>query len=147
MNFLAKCTRNYVWEVNEQRFLQVLFIDQSDTLRARLASGLFDRIAEWNGYGRALYAWTCGLHADQPSGSDSGGSSSFDKLSTQASLMHKAWMLGIPPKIFARPVEQFELADLDRYDVVVAMDSSVRQQILQAVDPAFTGTKGVGFGV
>jgi len=115
--------------------LQVLFIDQSDTLRARLASGLFDRIAEWNGYGRALYAWTCGLHAEEPTTSSS---SSLDRLSTQAGLMHKAWMLGIPPKVFARPVEQFELADLDRYDVVVAMDSSVRQQILEAVDPAYT---------
>ena len=114
----------------------MLFIDQSDTLRARLASGLFDRIAEWNGYGRALYAWTCGLHAEEPTTSSS---SSLDRLSTQAGLMHKAWMLGIPPKVFARPVEQFELADLDRYDVVVAMDSTVRQQILDAVDPAYTG--------
>lgn len=76
--------------------LQVLFVDSTDQLRARLAAGLFDKVrrcsrvvararpaalaqrlkrahaclpllsaltpqvAEWNGYGRALYSWTAG---------------------------------------------------------------------------------------
>lgn len=51
--------------------------------RARLAAGIFERIAEWNGYGRALYPWSCGLDVPEPSstvtdtssGSHSNGSS------------------------------------------------------------------------
>ncbi|KAL6759752.1 hypothetical protein V8C86DRAFT_2568453 [Haematococcus lacustris] len=43
--------------------LQLLFVDRSDTVRARIASGVFDRIAEWNGFGRALYSWSAGLEA------------------------------------------------------------------------------------
>lgn len=27
-------------------------VDRTDTVRARLAAGLFERCAEWNGYGR-----------------------------------------------------------------------------------------------
>jgi hypothetical protein len=44
---------------------QVLFIDADDVLRGRLAAGLFERVAEWNGYGRVLLPWTCGVDADQ----------------------------------------------------------------------------------
>jgi hypothetical protein len=44
---------------------QVLIIDADDVLRGRLACGLFERVAEWNGYGRVLLPWTCGVDADQ----------------------------------------------------------------------------------
>ncbi len=43
--------------------LQILFVDRSDTVRARVAAGLLERIAEWNGYGRALYPCACGVEA------------------------------------------------------------------------------------
>ena len=84
-------------------------------MRARMAAGLFERIAEWNGYGRALYPWTCGLAVPD-------ATNTLQSLSTRAALMHQAWLLGFTPKVFARPSEQFELADLDRFDVVVAVD-------------------------
>ena len=45
--------------------LQILFVDRSDTVRARVAAGLLERIAEWNGYGRALYPCACGVEAAQ----------------------------------------------------------------------------------
>ena len=45
--------------------LQILFVDRSDTVRARAATGLLERIAEWNGYGRALYPMACGVEASQ----------------------------------------------------------------------------------
>ena len=45
--------------------LQILFVDRSDTVRARAATGLLERIAEWNGYGRALYPIACGVEAAQ----------------------------------------------------------------------------------
>lgn len=109
--------------------LQVLFIDRSDTLRARMAAGLFEKVAEWNGFGRALYPWTCGVDAKQDS---------FAGLSTRAGLMHQAYLLGLNPKAFARPAERFEPADLDRYDVVIAMDSDIKASILEQVDPQFT---------
>ena len=47
--------------------LQILFVDRSDTVRARVAAGLLERIAEWNGYGRALYPLACGVDAAQVS--------------------------------------------------------------------------------
>ncbi|DBA98368.1 TPA: hypothetical protein ACH3X3_012383 [Trebouxia sp. C0006] len=85
--------------------LQVLFVDRSDTVRARVATGLFERIAEWNGYGRALYPWACGVSASQTQPVD---------FSTTASLFSQATFLGIRAKLFAAPAEQLTLEDLDR---------------------------------
>ncbi len=45
--------------------VQILFVDRSDTVRARVAAGLLERVAEWNGYGRALYPSACGVEAAQ----------------------------------------------------------------------------------
>ena len=45
--------------------VQILFVDRTDTVRARVAAGLLERIAEWNGYGRALYPYACGVEARQ----------------------------------------------------------------------------------
>lgn len=45
--------------------MQILFVDRSDTVRARVAAGLLERVAEWNGYGRALYPSACGVEAAQ----------------------------------------------------------------------------------
>jgi hypothetical protein len=43
-------------------------------------------------------------------------------------------MLGLAPKVFARPPEPFEPRDLDMFDVVVAVDSATRSEILAHVD-------------
>ena len=88
---------------------QVLFIDSNDVLRGRLAAALFERVAEWNGFGRVLLPWTCGVDADQ-------GAPSGD-VSTQAALMFRAAALGLRPKAFTKPTERFEAADLDRWVV------------------------------
>ncbi|KAF6257499.1 hypothetical protein COO60DRAFT_1222385 [Scenedesmus sp. NREL 46B-D3] len=77
--------------------LQVLFIDRHDQLRARLAAGLFEKVAEWNGYGRALYPWSCGTHVD---GSVSGRTS---HMWLASSLMSQATVLGIEPKASTQP--------------------------------------------
>ena len=45
--------------------VQILFVDRTDTVRARVAAGLLERIAEWNGYGRALYPYACGVEVRQ----------------------------------------------------------------------------------
>lgn len=57
--------------------------------------------------------------------------------SLQAGLMTRAHMLGLPPKVFARSPEPFELRDLDVFDVVVAVDSATRDDILSRVDRAY----------
>jgi hypothetical protein len=98
---------------------QVLFIDNDDVLRGRLAAALFERVAEWNGHGRVLCAWTCGVEADQ-------GARAGD-LSTAAALMFKARALGLRPKAFARPTERFEAADLDR---CAARDAAPRARLV-----------------
>jgi len=57
--------------------------------------------------------------------------------SLQASLMARAHLLGLPPKVFARSPEPFELRDLDVFDVVVAVDSNTRTDMLSRVDSAY----------
>ena len=81
---------------------------RTDTVRARVATGLFERIAEWNGYGRALYPWACGVDAVQSQASD---------LSTTASLLCQAQFLGIRTNLFVAPAEQLTLEDLDRSEL------------------------------
>ena len=78
---------------------------RTDTVRARVATGLFDRIAGWNGFGRALYPSACGTEpeAEQPG------------IALTAGLMGQAGALGIPPKLFSRPGEKFEWEDFYRY--------------------------------
>ena len=73
-------------------------------MRARVAAGLFDRIANWNGYARALYPSACGV--------DTSGSAA--DITTSVGLMSQAGLLKIPPKLFSRPGLQFEVEDLDR---------------------------------
>lgn len=85
--------------------LQILFVDRSDTVRARVATGIFERVAEWNGYGRALYPSACGVDA-------AGGA---PNVTTTASLLAMAGMLGIRSKIFASAPEQFDYDDFDRW--------------------------------
>lgn len=106
--------------------LQVLFVDNTDTVRARVAAGLFERIAEWNGFGRALYPWSCGLNAAKSKPAD---------LSTTASLFSQASFLGIRAKLFAAPPEQLTLQDLDRHDVIAALDAGIKDGILRMVQP------------
>ncbi len=71
-----------------------------------MATGLFERVAEWNGYGRALYPSAAGVDAE-------GGA---PNVATTASLLSMAGMLGIRAKIFAAQRERFDYDDFDRWD-------------------------------
>lgn len=51
------------------RIKQQLAECRTDTVRAKVAAGLFDRIANWNGYGRALYPSSVGMQATGKSSS------------------------------------------------------------------------------
>jgi hypothetical protein len=59
---------------------------RSDTVRARIAVGLFERISEWNGYGRSLLPFAAGV-------SVSAGAQT--SISTTAALMAQVLVLGI----------------------------------------------------
>jgi hypothetical protein len=109
--------------------LQVLFVDHSDQLRAKLAAAFFEQVTEWNGYSRCLLPTTAGVEVVSTR-------KTWD-WSLQAGLMSRAHMLGLPPKVFARSPEAFELRDLDVFDVVVAVDSATRDDMLQRVDRAY----------
>lgn len=104
--------------------IQVLFVDRHDSVRARLAAGLFELCASWNGYGRALYPWTCGL-APEPH--------DIAWVAKLAAVAGAAAGLGITPRSFSRATEAFELEDLDRYDLVMALDTGVLQELLSAI--------------
>ena len=115
-------------------------MDNSDTVRARVACGFFERIADWcacwsnslahalasvghvaaygvcycrNGYGRALLPQTAGVAVEATESSPA----------TTAALMSQAAQLGVRPKIFTRPREPFEYADLDRCAAVLCLYS------------------------
>lgn len=102
--------------------LNLLFVDSSDTVRARVAAGLFERISEWNGYGRVLLASTAGVHAIDGQPPDA---------STTMALLAQAGRLGIRPKLFTSLPERFEADDFYRYDTIVALDEDVRQRLLE----------------
>lgn len=47
--------------------------------------------------------------------------------------MRGASDLAILPRYFTRPVEAFELEDLDRYDLAMALDSQILDEMRQMV--------------
>ena len=119
-------------EVDWSRYhLQVLFVDERDSLRSRTCAAVFERLAgahiglclfletpaqlsmsyaEWNGFGRALYPATAGV-APQAAG-----------ISTTAGLMAQVAALGLDARQhFARAPEQFEAADHDRLPFFTTM--------------------------
>jgi len=102
--------------------LNVLFVDRTDTVRARVAAGLFERISEWNGYGRILLPSTAGIDAVEDQAPDA---------STTMALLGQAGLLGIRPKLFTPLPERFEADDFYRYDAIVALDEGVRQRLVQ----------------
>ncbi|KAK9821686.1 hypothetical protein WJX74_008158 [Apatococcus lobatus] len=106
--------------------LQILFVDRTDTVRARMAAGLLEKVAEWNGLGRALYPQSCGISVPEQDAVDP---------STSMTLMTQAGHLGIRTKIFAAPRERLVREDLDRFDVVVAVDADIREGVLQMAGP------------
>jgi hypothetical protein len=87
------------------------------------------QVAEWNGYSRCLLPFTAGVQVVSTR-------SRWD-WSLQAGLMARANLLGLPPKGFARSPEAFELRDLDVFDVVVAVDTATRDEMLSRVDRAY----------
>ena len=111
-------------QVDWSRFhLQVLFVDTEDMGNARVAQGLFDSIAEWNGHGRTLYSWTCGTAV------------TGYEPERAVSLMMRAESLGAPVKTFSRAPEQLELKDLYTYDVIIAMNEDVKAATLALFEP------------
>eukprot|EP00959_Pyramimonas_sp_CCMP1952_P136890 2864369-Pyramimonas_sp.AAC.1 len=91
---------------------QILFVDDSHTLRARVSEGLLNRIAEWNGFGRALYADSCGLEATHG-----------EHLGVQeaATLMAEGGRFKMDTHIVRAPKSSFAPELLDHYDLILAM--------------------------
>jgi len=109
--------------------VQILFVDDDHSttsdFRARLAHGLLTSIAEWNGYGRSLVVDSCGLHALE------GWPLQLPQAST---LFVEGHRLALEPYILKAPCASFSVAMLDCYDLVVAMDETLVQQLLEEVD-------------
>ena len=112
--------------------VQLLFVDATGTLRARLAAGLAERVADWCGLGRAVAPAAAGVDVEVDT---------LPSPSTFASLAAQASRLGLRARPFTAPPEPFEAADLDRYDLVIALDAAslavVREAAADADDPAF----------
>lgn len=81
--------------------LQLLFVDADDIGAARIAHGLFESIAEWNGYGRSLYPWSAGTNTRAQEADPS----------RTVSMMSQAESLGFSTRVFARSREKLDLND------------------------------------
>lgn len=94
---------------------------------ARVAQSLFDTVTEWNGYGRALYGWTCGVEAQAY------------PLERAVSLMVQAeqWQTSgnLFADVFARRPDQLDVHDMYTYDVIIAMNASVKESVLRMFEP------------
>lgn len=112
---------------------QVLFVDSSDTVRARMAAGLMEIVANWNGWGMVLVTDRCGVHAQPGAHLDP---------SMAAGLLARAGPMGISSRHFTRTLQVFEVDDLYRYDLIVALDAKTKAAILemaaQETQTAFT---------
>lgn len=109
-------------------------MDEDDGEIARVAQSLFDAVCEWNGYGRTLMGWTCGVDC----GADAQGYS----LERAITLMVQAerWQtsdMNLGSKVFARTPEQLELNDMYTYDIVICMNYNVKERVLTLFEPDF----------
>jgi hypothetical protein len=110
--------------------LHILFVDETDTARARLAAGLFARVCDWHCSSNSLVALHCGLRPAPP------GAGRPIEPGAAASLMSLGAGWGVPPKLFASPRLAFEEEDADRFQVIVALDDSALAGVLQALGAA-----------
>jgi protein-tyrosine-phosphatase len=106
--------------------LQVLFVDRTGGVRSRIAAGLFERIAEWNGWGRVLLPVVAGLDVNK---TGDGQASSSMSISKMAAILTAGDSLGLWTKSLARQAEGFDIHDLDRNDLVLVLDRSLLKEI------------------
>jgi len=103
--------------------LQVLFVDRTGLVRARLAAALLEAMADWDGLGRAVAPSAAGLAV---------GPSPPPSLASTASLLTQAGRLGLRARIFTAPPTPFEPADLDAADLIIGVDAASTAGVLEA---------------
>lgn len=106
---------------------QILFVDRSDTVRARFAVGMFERVAGAAGASRVMQAYPCGVQAE---------AGSRISWSTQASLFSLADSWRLRPHLFTAVRQRWEEDDIDRFELVVCMDSGVMAEVLKDLSAA-----------
>mmetsp|Transcript_19040 Transcript_19040/g.53067 ORF Transcript_19040/g.53067 Transcript_19040/m.53067 type:complete len:324 (+) Transcript_19040:669-1640(+) len=103
--------------------IRVLFVDRSDTVRGRMATGLMDIVSEWNNFRGLIIHDRCGMDAE---------ADEYLQLSTTAALLSRSYPLGISAEHFVGPCIRFEGIHLLAYDLIIAMDTDVETQLLLA---------------
>eukprot|EP00951_Prasinocladus_malaysianus_P003550 scaffold24983_cov56-Prasinocladus_malaysianus.AAC.1 len=93
----------------------------SNTVRARVAAGFFELIANWNMLDMVMVQDRCGI--------DTNASKYLDP-STAMALLGKSDLYGISSRHFTRALQSFEADDFYRYDIIVALDTSVKEDLL-----------------
>lgn len=73
---------------------QVLFVDRTDTIRARVAAGLFDIVSNWNGMDMVLVQDRCGTEAE---------ASGYIDPSMAMTLVSLAQQAGMSPRCLLPP--------------------------------------------
>ncbi|KAG1675266.1 hypothetical protein FOA52_016297 [Chlamydomonas sp. UWO 241] len=135
--------------------LQLLFVDRTGVVRSRFAAGIFERIAEWNGWSRAIIPASAGLHSHAPprgpsggagSGAEEAGSSAGGRvgggdggppsLGKMAAVFSAGHALGLVTRLLARPAEAFDWEnDLEYYDLVLVLDTDTYDELLSRISP------------
>lgn len=105
--------------------LQILFVDESHKFRSRIAEGLLTRIADWNGYGRALYPESRGFRAEQ---------NAHLELGDASILLGECSRLKLPTYVMKAARECFAREELEHYDLILAMDEVSLEAILATVE-------------
>ncbi|KAK3240279.1 hypothetical protein CYMTET_49874 [Cymbomonas tetramitiformis] len=105
--------------------LQVIFVDDEHLTQARLAEGLLESIAEWNGFGRAIYPHSCGVHGHEGEHLD---------LASFAAMIGEAKRIGISAEVFKPAQARLTREDLDYYDFIIALNADLCADILRCVE-------------
>lgn len=122
-SLIIKCAQ---LDISWNRWHQnILFVDDTDVCRSRLALAFFENLSAWNGYDRLLVLSSCGIQA-QPD--------TQLPLSTMASLMSFAKIWDLRSRAFISPNRQsFDTDDVDRFDVIVCLSDRIHAEVLKRV--------------
>lgn len=126
-------------EVDWRRYHQNILFVSNHSIRARFAVGILERIIEWNGWGRIMIAMPCATEAAASRDSEPAELS----IGQQVALMALAEEWRLRPRLFIDHKQVFEPDDVDKFDIICAIDQKVYAQILQSVSaerPAAPGS-------
>ncbi|KAI7836198.1 hypothetical protein COHA_009924 [Chlorella ohadii] len=88
---------------------------------------MLERIVSWRGCSRIIVGYSCGLEA---------APGSRLEWSTQAALFGVAAGWQLRPHLFTAAKQQFEPDDVDKFELLICLDSSIQAEVLKQLSAA-----------